>query len=282
MLVGHDVATLVDFGDVGDETGCGNVAREHEDAEGLALVLGTPGLALLGLRVLQYGAAQSRVSRDAHDARVVADCDLRVLLGRLGSGGRAGEIVAAHKDGDVLGVLGEEYGLLRRGKAAAHHEHFLAGEELAIAGRAVRDAVALVVLLAIEADVARGGAACEQHRQRLDVALGRVHGLHVAVHLQAGDFGHLELGAKVRGLLAHRARKLLARGSQDAGVVDDLVRDGNLPAEAVLLEHEHAVAGAPEVKRRGEAGGASADDDGVVEILRVGHFNLLESVESLS
>ena len=142
--------------------------------------------------------------------------------------------------------------------------------------------MSLVVFLAVKADVARGGTACEQYRQCLDIAFDRVHRLHVAAHLQACDFGHLELGAKVCGLLAHRPRKFLARGGQDAGVVDDFVRDGDLSTEAVLLEHEHAVAGTSEVERRGEAGRASADDDGVVEILRVGHFNLLVSVESLS
>ena len=43
----------------------------------------------------------------------------------------------------MAGVLGEEHGLLRGGKAAAHHEHIFAGEKLPVARGAVGHAPAL-------------------------------------------------------------------------------------------------------------------------------------------
>ena len=126
--------------------------------------------------------------------------------------------------------------------------------------------MAAKLLLALEAHVARAGARGKQHGKAGDVALGGVDVLDVAGEVEARDLGEHELGTKGLGLALHRGRELLARGGEDARVVHDLVGDGDLAAKVLLLDDEHAIAGAREVDGGREARRAAAHDDRVVEL----------------
>ena len=55
----------------------------------------------------------------------------------------------------------------------------------------------------------------------------------------------------------------------DARVVDDFVGDGDLPAEIILFENQHAIAGASEIQAGGESRRAATDDNNVIQIASV-------------
>ena len=82
------------------------------------------------------------VAEDVVDACVPEELDLRVgerpVLHDLGRP----QLVAAVDDGDLVGELGEERGLLDGRVAAADDRDLVAAEEEAVAGRARRQAVA--------------------------------------------------------------------------------------------------------------------------------------------
>ena len=98
-----------------------------------------------------------------------------------------------------------------------------------------------------------------------------MHGLDVAVDVQSGSLGGQEFRAEVLRLLAHGLGERAAGGAADARIVHDFV----LPAEIILFEDEHTVAGTGKVQARGQACGAAADDDDVIEIVGLSHRKLL-------
>ena len=102
-----------------------------------------------------------------------------------------------------------------------------------------------------------------------------MHGLDVAVDVQSGSLGGQEFRAEVLRLLAHGLGERAAGGAADARIVHDFVGDGDLPAEIILFEDEHTVAGTGKVQARGQACGAAADDDDVIEIVGLSHRKLL-------
>ena len=107
---------------------------------------------------------------DALQLDLITHVDLRVVLGFGGHCGIAGEVRFAHEHGDFGGVFGQEHGFLGCGEPSADHQHFLAGEEFAIAGGAVGHAAAGVLGLALEAQLARAGAGGDEDAEGLEVA----------------------------------------------------------------------------------------------------------------
>ena len=168
-------------------------------------------------------------------------------------------------------VSGEKRTLLRGRKPAAHHDHALAREELTVAGGTVGDPAPAELRLALKANLTRRGTGCHEHREAAQIPLAGVDDLNVAAHLEARHLGKAELGAKGLRLPAHGVREFRTRGAEDAGVVDDLARDGDLTAKAVPLHDDDPVAGAGQIEGGGEPGWPTADHDGVVEVALVRH-----------
>ena len=210
------------------------------------------------------------VAARLHELGIVEHVDLGVALRGLGRRGRAGEVVPAHEYGHVARILGEKDALLGRGEAAAHHEDPLSREELAIAGGAVGHAAPAELLLAGKPQAARARPGGEKDREAGELPARGAHALDVARQVEPRHLGEQELRAERLGLPSHGLGELGAARGEDAGVVHHLARDGDLPAERLALDHEHAVARPREVEGRREAGRSAADDDGVVEALGVG------------
>ena len=144
------------------------------------------------------------VAEDLRDDRVHEEGDFAVCLHAVHHCLRRAELVAAVDDSDGGTEAGEEVGVGHGGVAAAEHRDFLAGEEEAVAGGAIGDAMAGVLLLARGAELAVRGAGGDDDgtaliagagvgRQLLDVA-GQVDGRHIVV---------VALGAELLGLLLH-------------------------------------------------------------------------------
>ena len=190
-----------------------------------------------------------------------------MIARRIGRGSRAGKIVAADENGNVACILRKEHGLFRCGKAAADHEHLSAGEELTVAGRAVGNAAAAEVCFALKADHARVRTGGKQDAEALEFAAVGSDGLDLAGHIKALDAREQKFRAKALGLSTHRFGQLRAGSTRDAGVVHNFVGNGDLAAEFLLLDHDHAIFRSCKVQRRGEARRAAADDDNIIEIL---------------
>lgn len=76
-------------------------------------------------------------SSDALQLDLVTHVDFRIVFCCGGYRGIAGEVLFPHENSDFGGVCGQEHGFLGCGEPSADHQHFLAGEEFAIAGGAV-------------------------------------------------------------------------------------------------------------------------------------------------
>src|SRR5213080_1990962 len=191
----------------------------------------------------------------------------RALLHDLGGA----ELIAPVQHVDARRVLGEVRRLLHRRVAAADHGQLLVLEEEAVAGGARRYAVAHEPLLGGEPEELRARAG------RDDEGLGavelvadrepegparQVHRRHVAVD---------EVRPEAAGLLLEHLHQLGAEDAlREARVVLDVGRDGELAAGLRALDDRRPEVGARRVERRGEPGGAGAQDEHAVTD-RVGH-----------
>src|SRR5699024_13286 len=147
-----DVAVLVEVNLVLDHLGARVVA--DGDEHGGDRQLGE----LAGDGVAQLEGGDGAVAEDAVDGLVGGPADLVVVLGAIEHDGGGAELGAGVDDGNVLGELGQEGRLLHRGVAAADDGDVVVAEEEAVAGGAGADAVAEQALLAVDAEVAGGGA----------------------------------------------------------------------------------------------------------------------------
>ena len=163
------VTVIIELHYAAHQIGGGHIAGEHEDAEG-AGVGGLPRFGLAGGKVQDRGFSQAALAGgDALQLDLITHVDLRVVLGFGGHCGVACKVRFAHEHGDFGGVFGQEHGFLGRGESTADHQHFLAGEELTVAGGTVGHATAGVFGLALEAQLARAGAGGDEDAERLEV-----------------------------------------------------------------------------------------------------------------
>src|SRR5204862_7245702 len=133
----------------------------------------------------------------------------------------------------------EERGLLHRRVAAADHDQLAALEERAVAGRAGRDAAALVGLLSREPEPARARAGCDDDAPGAVLVALDPDAERPLREVDAGDVVRDELGPEALGLapeLRHHLRPHHA--VRVARVVLDVARDHQLTAPLEALDHE--------------------------------------------
>ena len=94
-----------------------------------------------------------------------------------------------------------------------------------------------------------------------------MHGFNVAMHVEADGFGGKEFSAKVLRLLTHGLGKLTASGAADTRIVDHLIGDGDLSAEIVFLENQHAISGTGQIQSRRQTSGTAADNYDIIQII---------------
>ncbi len=217
-------------------------------------------------RVSPAQHARHRVALEPRDDRMIVDGNLLVRLCRGSGTLSAREIIRRHEDRHVLRVAREEHALLCRREAAADDEDLLPRKELAVAGRAVGDAAPAERLLAIEADGARVRARREQHRRRRERAAVRLDAPGVPLPREREHLAREELRTEARRLLLHPLRQCRAGHRLRARVVDDLLRDGDLPAELRAFYDKNAAASTRKVDASRETRRSAADHDAVVEV----------------
>ena len=267
-IVRDHVALRVKLGHARHQRGCRRVAHKDKDAHRTAVCRGELVLLARGA-VKPADAPHHGVALHGKKLRVCPHGDLLVGIGRVGRGLCAGEVIRVDQDGHVRGVRSEKHRLLRRSKAAAHHEDLAAGEELAVAGGAVRHAVAAEVFLARKAGASRRGACGKKDRQAADVTARGVHHLDVCRKVERLHACQQHLGAKGLRLAAHGIRELLAACGEHARVVHDLGGDGDLATKVLALDHQHTVTRAGQVKRGREPGRAAANHHRVVYVVAI-------------
>ena len=190
--------------------------------------------------------------------------DLLVRPGAVEHDRRGAEVLAPVDDRHLVGELRQEDRLLHRGVAATDHDHVLVPEERRVADGAIGDAAALQRALGVEPELARARPCSHDHGPRV---VGVVVDLDAERALGEVDRGHVVgdvLGAETLGLAPEVLHHL---GAEDplgvAGVVLDVARDHQLPAEGDSLDHERVQVRARSVERSGVSSGASPDDDQV-------------------
>ena len=155
-------------------------------------------------------------------------CGLRDLCG-------AGKILLAYQYGHMGCVLREEHCLLRSGKAAAHHKDFTAGEELAVAGRAVGNAVPLILSFAGEAYHAGVSAGCKYHAVGQKITLGGRYTIKAVLFAEGLYLGKHKFRAELLRLQTHALGKRFAAHGFRTRVVYDFGGNRNLAAEFILF-----------------------------------------------
>ena len=103
-------------------------------------------------------------------------------------------------DGDLVGELGEERGLLDGRVAAADDGDLVAAEEEAVAGGARRQSVADEALLGLEAEHQRLGAGADDHGVSSVLGVAHPDPKRPLGEVDCGDLLGQDLGAEALGL----------------------------------------------------------------------------------
>src|SRR5207249_2008829 len=150
------------------------------------------------------------------------------------------ELVATMHDVELLCETGQEQTLLKRGVAAADDREIRALEEGAVTDRAVRDAAAVVLLLADDPKLRRLAADGDDHgirRQLRPILEG--HDLPIALGSDAlHGLVSLDLETEFGRVVGHLLGKLRAGDRLEAGIVLDQVGVENLAARQLRVEKD--------------------------------------------
>ena len=167
----------------------------------------------------------------------------------------------------MAGKFRQEYAFLRRGIAAAHHKNLLTGKEFSVTGGAVSNTPSFVFFLTFESDRSRVCAGCQQNTKAPVIPLAGMHGFDISRKVKAGGFCEYKFRTEALRLLLNSIRQRLAAGFGNAGIVDHLMGNGDLPAKLLLLQNQHPILRAGKVKCGGQPRRATADDHYIVQIV---------------
>ena len=148
---------------------------------------------------------------------------------------------AAVKDRDPRRVLGQHQRFVERGVAAADHADLPPGEQRAVAGGALRYALAAELALARNAQRPQGRAGRDDERAGAQAFGAAAHDAMRARELDRLDGVEHELGAGGLGLLVQQRTELMAADAlREARPVLDTFGVDDLAAHADAVEHHHA------------------------------------------
>ena len=217
--------------------------------------------------LLDLNARKLSVAEKCRDTCVHHERHILPLFERLNQALLAPEIGAAVDEGDVGAGLAQKQRVLQSRVAAAADGHILTRKEGPVAHGAIADAGAHKLLLAFHPEHA--GLCTHGDNQspalKLRTRLTR-DGLD-AVCLRAHGHGlvQLHLGALLHGLLEQLVAELGAGDGEKAGEVFDPGAPGDLPAEGVFLDDQHALSRAPGIGGGGQSRRAPADNEDIVQ-----------------
>ena len=179
------------------------------------------------------------------------------------------EVVELMHDRDRGGVFRERDRFLDGGVAAADGHDVLAGEEVAVTGRAVGDAPAFECGLGRQPERTRNAAGGDDQRGGREGAL--VFDFHQLGRTREVDARELHVGhqvaAELRRLGLHGHGDIATRRLQHARVVGHGVRHDHLAAERTAVDDQCLDSRAAEVDPCREPGGTPAENDHVVVLV---------------
>ena len=217
--------------------------------------------------LLQHQTAEFFLAQQRRHPGVQHEADVLFFLQRLHQLLLAPEGGAAVDQPDLTAALAEQQRVLQGAVAAAADRHGLTLVEGPVADRAVAHAAAHQLLFSLDAQHPGLGAGGQDQRPRFKDRAGfAADSEALRAALDGGDLFQLRLGALLHGLLQQLIAQLHAADGHKAREVLHPGRPGDLPAEGVFLNDQHALARAPGVGGGGQPRGASADDDQIVHI----------------
>src|SRR3954447_24087490 len=219
-------------------------------------------------RVAQAQPLHLGVAEDLHHFRVQHEIELVVHLRAVDHDPRGAELVPAVHEVDVRRELRQEESLLECRVAAADDVDVAVTEERRVAGRAGRDAAALVLLLRLDPEPAGACAGRHDHGARPVLVVADPDPERLLREIDPGHVVGQVLGAEALRLapkVRHHLRPHDAVGVP--GIVLDVARDHQLATPVEALDHERLQVGARRVERSRIPGGASADDDQLTDVL---------------
>ena len=178
-------------------------------------------------------------------------------------------------NGNFAGEFGQVDGLFHRGVTAAYYEYFKVLEEVGIASRAEGDASADEFFFVFAADGAGMCAGSQNNGLTFVLAFCADQLFHGAFQLQIFNGIADSLGAEFCSLSGH-SRDEGGAGlalQQSAGVVFDLVGDGDLTAVLTFFDDQGGQAGAACVKTCCQTGRAGTEDDHVINLAHGGFLH---------
>ena len=242
------------------------ISGEDKDTE----VVSRLGLVLRHLASLVVAVAdgtKDRISGDLIHLGVGEYGNLLVVSRLVCNGLGTGKVVLADEDGDVAGILGEEDGLLSGGKTSANDKDLLTGKELTVAGGTVGHAMTLEFGLALESNHAGTSSGGQKNAEALELSLGGMDALYIALHRNPLHFGQHEFGTEILCLLSHCFGQGSTAGMFHSGVVYHFVCDGNLPAKVVFLYNKNPVPGAGQIQGCCETSRTATDNNYIVDCI---------------
>ena len=166
----------------------------------------------------------------------------------------------------MAGKAGEKHALFRRSVAAADDKDRFAGKKLPVADGADGDAPTLEFLLALKAHAAGPGPCGRKDAEAADGALIGEDGFYIPFRFQRLCLRGKKFRAEALGLPAHDLRQLCPAGGEDAGIIGHLRTEGDLPAQALLFQHQHPAAGPGQIDGGRKPCRAAADNYGVIKL----------------
>ena len=182
FLVRNNIAVLVQYDLITEQSGIREIAGKDKDAERLSFFCRIM-LHLSRRAVAEIGTGDHRLTVDALHNGVEAHLDIRIVGKRIHCCLGRAELVAAHEYGDGSSVARKEHALLHCRKTAADDEDVHPGKEFRIASCAVGNAAPLEFLLSEEAHLARICSRGKDDAQRLYCTRRRLKLLNILIEL---------------------------------------------------------------------------------------------------
>ena len=164
----------------------------------------------------------------------------------------------------MAGVLRKKHTFFSRSKTTAHNIDITVRKKFPIACRTIGNTTALKRGLAVKSDTARMGTRGKKNSKTLEITPIRMNSLYHTGSFKTGHFGKDNLRAKGFGLSANGFCQGHSRNGGNARIIDDPLRNGNLPAKFFLFKDQDAIAGPCQIKGCRETSRAAANNKNII------------------
>ena len=259
--VGDDISLLIQRYNTLDRFRGRCIPGKHKNAKGFLAPIFRH---LSGGGIFVPGVGQSVFAGHFLYYRVIQHGDLLVIFRLICHGSGTSKVVFSDEDGHMTGKFRQEYTFLRRGIPTTDNKNLFSCKEFSIAGGTVGNAPALVCFLTFEPNCSGVGTGCHQDTKAAVVSLACMHRLDIPGKVKAGGFCQQKFRTEAFRLLLNGIRQGFAAGLGNAGIVDHLMGNSDLPAKLLFFQHQHPVFCPGQVKCGGQPRRAAADNDYII------------------